>query len=200
MRGLLIAIEGIDGAGKTTQAKRLVNWLRRRGLKAMYTYEPTRSSVGRIIRTRIARGESDGELDALLFAADRLLHYRHVIEPALKDGYHVVSDRYVHSSIAYQGALTGDAGWVRELNRFVPKPDLAVYIDVAEEVGLSRLGRSRTVYERLELLRDVRRIYLELCEKGELSRIDGSGEIAAVQSSVRKLVAGRLGLSLEEED
>ena len=171
-RGILVTIEGIDGAGKTTQAKAIVRWLKRNGYAAKYTSEPTSSGVGRLL------GKPDftasPALEALLFAADRMEHVRRVIEPGLKKGYVIVSDRYVHSSIAYQGAMLGDMDWVRTINKFVPKPDVAFLLDVEPRVALSRIKRPKSRFERLELLEAVRNAYLDMATSGELIMLDGT--------------------------
>ncbi|PUA31186.1 MAG: dTMP kinase [Candidatus Terraquivivens tikiterensis] len=172
-RGILVAVEGIDGAGKTTQSKALVRLLRKNGYDAIYTSEPTSVGVGKLLR-RPGLGKVPPALEALLFAADRMEHVRRVIEPGLRKGYVIVSDRYVHSSIAYQGAMLGDAEWVRTVNRFAPKPDVAFLLDVEPRLALSRIRRPRSRFERLELLEAVRKIYLEMAGAGELILLDGT--------------------------
>jgi len=193
---LLIALEGIDGAGKTTQARLLVRWLRRAGLRAAYTYEPTRRGAGRIVRQRLRRDKGDVYIDALLFAADRLSHYLEVIHPLNEKGFIIISDRFIHSSIAYQGAETGDIEWIRSINKHVPPPDLAIYIDVPVEVGLRRLRHKRARFEkRRDLLQRVRELYLSLCEANELVMIDGRGGIDDTQAALREIVLRHIGVS-----
>lgn len=192
---MLIAIEGIDGAGKTTQAKRLVWWLRANGVNACYTSEPTNSLFGKLIRKRLRSRTSDPRLDALLFAADRIEHYYRYIKRRLDDGYVVVTDRYVYSSLAYQGALTGDFEWVRAINKWVPPPDVAIYIDISPEVGLKRLSSRKTTrktkFEEIDTLRRVRELYLRMCMEGLLINIDGGRSIEEVQENIR-IVAGEV--------
>jgi len=193
---LLIAIEGIDGAGKTTQAKMLVRWLRIRGVNACYTSEPTNSTLGRLIKKRLRSKDLNHRLDALLFAADRLEHYYKFIEPRLRRGDVVVTDRYVYSSIAYQGALTGDVEWVRTINKWVPSPDVAIYVDVSPEVGLARLSNrkmsKKTKYERTETLARVRELYLKMCSEGLLIIINGEHGIEEVQEDIRRITMDAL--------
>jgi len=193
---LLIAIEGIDGAGKTTQAKRLVRWLKSEGVNACYTSEPTNSALGRLIKKRLRSKDSDHRLDALLFAADRLEHYYGFIEPRIRKGQVVVSDRYVYSSIAYQGALTGDVDWVCAINKWAPAPDVAIYIDISPEVGLARLSSrkisEKTKYERMETLSRVRELYLKMCNEGLLIIIDGERSIEEVQGDIRRMTMDAL--------
>ncbi len=189
MRGLLIALEGVDGSGKTTQARRLVRWLSDRGLDARYTCEPTPGGLGRILRAMAYRKDADARVEALLFAADRLVHFRRVIEPLLERGVVVVSDRYLHSSLAYQSVTTGDWRWVEEINRFARKPDLGLFLDVDPEVGLRRLRRRRkTKFEDVGFLRRVRERYLEYVKRGELVRVSAEKDPDEVFSEVAEIV------------
>ncbi|MCX8203926.1 MAG: dTMP kinase [Nitrososphaeria archaeon] len=188
-RGALIAIEGIDGAGKTAVATWLVDRLRETGYGSVYTREPTDGPIGQLLRAGALGDSGDPRIDALLFAADRLYHLNHTIEPLLRQGYVVVSDRYVHSSIAYQGAMTGDRAWVEELNRFAGDPDLAVYLDVDPETGLRRKGGAgRTKFERPEVLEVVRRVYLALCDEGRLVLVDARRDLDSVREDVLREV------------
>ncbi len=170
-RGFLIAVEGIDGSGKTTHSKALVEELKSMGVGCLYTAEPTDGPIGRLLKAGMRGGGFPPEVEALLFAADRLDHVRRVVQPSLDAGLVVVSDRYVHSSIAYQGVSVG-FDWVRTLNMFAPKPDLAVYLDVSVEEALARIGGGRDLFERAEYLEGVREAYLRLVEGGELVMVD----------------------------
>jgi dTMP kinase len=146
--GRFIVIEGIDGAGTTTQARRLVAALRSRNIAAIETREPTDGPVGALLR-QVLRGRlvsatgtafSWQEL-ALLFAADRLEHASNELNPRRKEGTWLVCDRYDYSSVAYQSASAADAGvipWLRELNRHAPRPDLTLVVDVSPEVARAR--------------------------------------------------------------
>ncbi len=187
--GLLIAVEGIDGSGKTTQAKRLVRWLRERGVSAQYTREPTDGQIGRILKAMALRRRVNPYLEALLFAADRLQHLERTIEPLLSKGYVVVSDRYLHSSLAYQAATTGDPEWVRELNKHARRPDLALLLDVKPQIGLRRIRRKRrSRFEQVELLEKIRENYLRMVERGELLLVDASRDAETVSETIREIV------------
>ena len=189
MKGLLIALEGIDGAGNTTQARLLARWLRRLGLGVVLTKEPTKGAVGRLIRRRLKRGLKDPFTDTLLFAADRLQHLERTIEPLLSKGYVVVSDRYLHSSLAYQAATTGDPEWVRELNKHARRPDLALLLDVKPQIGLRRIRRKRrSRFEQVELLEKIRENYLRMVERGELLLVDASRDAETVSETIREIV------------
>ncbi|HDD42429.1 MAG TPA: dTMP kinase [Nitrososphaeria archaeon] len=186
--GLLIALEGIDGAGKTTIAKMIVERLDRLGIEARYTMEPTRSLFGRILRDMALESGVDPRLEALLFAADRIYHLEKVVKPLLARGVIVVSDRYLHSSLAYQSVTTGDSRWVEELNKFARKPDLGIYLDVRPSEGLKRLKRRKTRFEDESFLEKVRRRYLEYVRLGELVRVDAERPLNDVFSEVAMIV------------
>lgn len=188
LRGALIAIEGIDGAGNTTQSRLLVRWLKRRGVRAVLTKEPTRGDVGRLIRRRLREGRLDALTDALLFAADRAEHVAKVILPMIEQGFVVISDRYVESSIAYQGAEGADVGWLEAVNSFAPRPDLVVVLDVQPSLALARKGGPREGFEREDFLEKVREtLRARAKEKGYLI-VDASRPIAEVQREVRRAV------------
>ncbi|MFQ6094749.1 MAG: dTMP kinase [Candidatus Bathyarchaeia archaeon] len=195
-RGFLVCIEGLDKSGKTTQSRILVRNLNRMGFKASYTSEPSRGEVGRLIRTYILRRRRrvPSVIEALLFAADRYDHSERKIKPMLQEGVLVVSDRYVYSSIAYQGAAGLDLDWIREINRFSPVPDLAIYIDVPLEVLAERIKSNRSVMERMKTQRAVRNIYMMLVRRGELVRVDGNKPVNEVSRSILDLVLSRLKL------
>lgn len=150
--GVFVVLEGIDGAGTTTQTERLVRALQERGVAAYGTREPSDGPVGRLLRQvltgQIALPESVesprwAEL-ALLFSADRLDHLNREILPRLARGECVVCDRYDHSTIAYQSAFARDSGvvgWLRSLNRFARRPDLTVVLDVSPAEARARRER-----------------------------------------------------------
>jgi dTMP kinase len=204
-RGYLIAVEGIDGAGKTVNSKWLVRRLKAAGYNVVYTMEPTYGVIGVALRELQGSGASSPEIDALLFAADRLDHVRHFIEPRLREGYVVVTDRYLYSSIAYQGAMTGDRKWVELVNRYCVPPDLAIYLDVDPSTGLGRkrkrkwLWRWRSdlrAFEDPALLEKVRAVYLELCEEGKLVRVPADRELGEVRAEIARVIWDRLGIDI----
>lgn len=171
-KGVFIVFEGLDGAGTTTQARALVDWLSRHGRRATYTCEPSDGPIGALIRNalrgRVVSNPGDGSsaiLDpriiALLFAADRLDHVADQIKPALDQGFVVVSDRYVDSSLAYQ-SLNLPFDWVADLNRYARRPDLVIFLDVPAQTAMARLGsRSRLDhFEEVGKLTTVRELYL----------------------------------------
>src|SRR5512140_1717894 len=144
-RGLLIVLEGIDGSGKTTQARALLRRLRRRGRKAVFFREPTRGRWGREIKRLAARADSlTPEEELELFVKDRRENVEKNLVPALAAGKVVVLDRYYFSTIAYQGAKGIDVRRIRRMNEaFAIPPDLVIILDVDAPAGLARIaGRS----------------------------------------------------------
>ena len=197
-KGLFICIEGIDASGKTTQAKLLVKNLNEKGYEAIYTSEPTNGFFGQILRRKILYGNKrvPAVIEALLFALDRLEHVKKEIEPTLKEGKIVVSDRYLYSSIAYQGAAGLDLTWIEEINRWAIKPDLAIYLDVPAEVVIKRLKEKRSIMETLENERKVRGIYLKLVREGKLLLVDGNRSVEEIEKEILQIVLKLLKASL----
>jgi dTMP kinase len=186
-KGAFICIEGLDGCGKTTQAKLLVKKMRK-SHNAVYTAEPSRGKIGAFIRKSCLYGEKrlSSVVEALLFAADRLEHVENEVLPALRQGRLVVSDRYVYSSLAYQGAAGLSLEWIEEINEHALRPDFAIFIDVDPKIVMQRLKPNKSVMENLGTQRKVREVYLKYVAKGELTRIDGDKpkkEVAEVLSA-----------------
>ncbi|MDQ3336105.1 MAG: dTMP kinase [Myxococcota bacterium] len=182
----LIVIEGLDGAGTTTQAKRLVEHVRAKGGKAHGTREPSDGPVGRLIREMLTGGHVIPEQKlsqstfGLLFAADRLDHLQREVEPRLAAGELVVSDRWYHSSLAYQG--TGaERDWIAMLNARARRPDLTIFLEVRPEVAAHRraaAGRVQELFEDMRMQEEVAAGYkatiAELTAQGErIEVIDG---------------------------
>ena len=175
-RGVFICIEGIDASGKTTHARQLVENLLNRGLDVVYTTEPTSGEIGNLIKTHILKSPQrvSSMIEALLFAADRIEHIENMIKPALQEGKIVISDRYVYSSLAYQGADGLDLKLIEEINKFAIQPDLAIYIDIPAEVVFERLKREKSIMENFQTQDRVREVYLKLVKEGKLMLINGN--------------------------
>jgi len=188
-KGAFICIEGIDGCGKTTQAKLLAKKLGKTH-SAVYTAEPSRGKIGTYIRKSYLYGEKrlSSVLEALLFAADRIEHVETEVLPALNEGRLVISDRYVYSSLAYQGAAGLSLEWIKKVNEHALQPDLAVFIDVNPETVMSRLKPKKSIMENLETQQKVREIYLKFVEKGSLTRINGDKPQNEVAKEVYEVV------------
>jgi dTMP kinase len=131
-------------------------------------------------------------VEALLFAADRVEHLKNEVLPALNEGKIVVSDRYIFSSFAYQGAAGLDLTWIEEVNKHAMRPDLAVFIDVEPETVVQRLKQKKSVMENLETQLKVRKVYLKYVENGKLVRVDGNKSKREVARDVTNLVKNYL--------
>ncbi len=192
--GVFICIEGVDGCGKTTQAKILVRNLRRRGFDAVYTTEPSAGKVGTLIKRFVLARQRrvSTALEALLFAADRVDHVQGVVKPLMKWGKVVVCDRYVYSSLAYQGAAGLDLEWIDCINQFALKPDLALFLDVAPERVVGRLKRKKSVMETMRNLKKVREVYLKLAQQQRLIALDGKQPIQEISKSILSIVLEKL--------
>jgi len=193
-RGLFIVLEGIDGSGKDTHLRYLSKELKELGHYVVETAEPSRDSVGVFLKRYAGRNEKrlPAETEALLYAADRYEHVKNVIAPALTRGHIVISIRYLYSTLAYQGAAGVDLDWIREMNRFAPRPDLAVLLDILPEFSLHRLKRKRSIFESADYLRKVRDIYLQLVREGELVKVDADRPRRVVQEDLMTLITGLL--------
>ncbi len=197
---LFIVLEGIDGAGTTTQTERLVAHLRGRGRRAEATREPSAGPVGRLLR-EILLGQHRsidgspvvGDAMALLFAADRRDHLQREIEPLLVAGTDVVSDRYLLSSLAYQ-AEEADQKWVASLARDVRAPDLTLLIDLPVEQAAHRraaAGRAVERYDADEFLARVAQNYRKLAHvTADVVIIDGRPSAADVTAAIARAVDG----------
>ena len=192
--GAFICIEGVDGCGKTTQAKILVKNLRRRGFDAVYTTEPSVGRLGKLIRRFVLDRQRrvSTALEALLFAADRVDHVQNEVKPFLRRRKIVVCDRYVYSSLAYQGAAGLDLEWIDRINQFALKPDLALFLDVAPERVTGRLKKKKSVMETVRNLKKVREVYLKLAQQQRLIALDGNQSIEEISKSILKIVLEKL--------
>jgi dTMP kinase len=188
-KGAFICIEGLDGCGKTTQAKLLARKLGK-SHSAIYTAEPSLGEIGTFIRERCLYGEKrlSPVAEALLFAADRVEHVENEVLPALNEGRLVISDRYIYSSLAYQGAAGLSLEWIKKVNEHALKPDLAVFIDVDPKTAMQRLKPERSVMENMETQQRVRDVYLWFVANGELVRIDGNRSKDGVSEALFALV------------
>ena len=173
-KGIFIVIEGLDGSGKTTQAKLLAKKLEKT-YKVLLTAEPSLGKIGTFIREDCLFEEKrlPTEAEALLFAADRIEHMQNEVKPALDDGKLVICDRYIYSSLAYQGSAGLSLDWIKTINARALQPDFSIFIDVAPEKVIERLQRKKSVMETLETQQRVREVYLKYVEKGELIRVNG---------------------------
>ncbi len=195
-KGAFIVFEGIDGSGKTTQAKLLQEELKRNGFEALLTKEPTDGPIGQIIRKGL-RGELNFSMKTiqLLFTADRSYHLETTILPALREGKVVISDRYFYSTIAY-GMLELEKEWLKKINSGFLEPDMVFLIDIDPETSLERLSTSRKTkekFEDLEKLRKVRENYLEISrEYKNFYVVNGNRNAEEIHRDILKIVKGYL--------
>ena len=173
MGGLFVVFEGGDGVGKSHQARWLAEWLTARGRDVVLTFEPGDTPAGRRIREIVLSpqtGELSPRAEALLYAADKAHHVDAVVEPALRRGAVVISDRYVDSTLAYQGAgRVLDVGEVEWINRWATsglRPDLTILMDLEPARGVGELAvRDRIEREGSEFHTRVREGFLALAAR-----------------------------------
>jgi len=197
-KGALIVIEGIDGAGKSTQAKQLARNLRAMGLDAVYFREPSRGRWGRLIKKKAKEaGSLTPEEEFELFRKDRQDNVEKNLKPALAEGNIIVLDRYYFSSIAYQGAKGIDPERIRRMNeKFAPRADLVFILDIGAEAGLARIAdrkRKDRLFEREAYLSRVRRIFRGFTGR-RFVRIDAGQE----KSEVARLILERVMTCLKK--
>jgi dTMP kinase len=175
-RGFLLALEGVDGSGKSTQAQLLAVSLLQQGREVVLTQEPGAGPVGQKLRRYLQGDERhltpQEELE--LFLADRREHVEEVIKPALAAGQIVITDRYYYSSVAYQGALGLDPAWILAENEaFAPRPDLVFLLVLPVAQAVARLQRPRQVSELPLYLERVAAIYHNL-QGPHIQRVDAT--------------------------
>lgn len=210
IEGSFIVIEGIDGAGTTTQVSRLCERFHAQGLPVVATREPTFGPVGAIIRQALTHRlvvpgvhgnhAPSWKTMALLFAADRLDHLAAEILPNLMEGVSVISDRYDLSSLAYQSATADEQdveevlAWLRSINRYARRPDLTVVVSVPAEVAAQRRrkrGQAVELYEEEQLQRRLADAYkqAELLVPGDrVVHVDGAGTPEQVADAIYEAV------------
>jgi dTMP kinase len=213
--GFFIALEGGEGAGKSTQAEQLAEWLRGRGHEVVLTFEPGATEVGRRLRAVLLdHHDFDGNAmpllspraEALLFAADRAEHVASVVVPALERGAVVLTDRYMDSSVAYQGAgrdlLPSDVARVSRWATEGLLPDLTVVLDLPAAIGLSRVvAPDKLESEPADFHERVRERFLEQARRGGARYlvIDATSPIEQIAAEVRDRLDPLLPLTAAEE-
>ena len=200
--GLWITLEGGDGSGKTTQSNLLATWLEQSGQTVLRTREPGGSEVGQLIRDIVLhhRGDIAPRAEALLYAADRAHHVATVVRPALARGEIVLQDRYLDSSVAYQGAgRVLDATEIRDLSLWAAEgalPDLTVLLDLDPATARMRLDSADKPFDRLEAEKEafhsrVREAFLDLAraEPGRFLVIDAADAPERIADRIRARVS-----------
>lgn len=203
-RGVLIVLEGIDGSGKTTQARMLLDKLQQRGVKALYLQEPSESKWGKEIKKKAAVKDSlSPEEELELFLKDRKENVEKNIKPALEKNKVVILDRYYFSTMAYQGAKGIDLQLIRKRNEeIIVQPDLVFILDINAQNGLSRLKNRKKdlLFERADYLVKVKKIFQSF--QGEnFIHIDAQKNKEKIHREIMKVVLEYLTrLSLVESE
>jgi len=195
-KGTFIVIEGGDGAGTTTQSKKLAD-----KLDAYWTAEhgarrPTGGPVGRKVEEMISSDSYSPEAVALGFATDRMVHLEEDVIPRLENGEIVVSDRYMYSSIVYQSLMGANQEWIEKINVNALKPDLAIFLDVDADIAMDRVnsrGEDGNIFEDLGFQEKVVLKYRQIAAKNrECVVIDSSKPIEAVFDDIMSEIASTL--------
>lgn len=205
MKGLFIAFEGMDGSGNTTQSRLLAEFLQSEGVRVALTKEPTEGYVGKRIRAVLQKRASATPLELQqMFVADRREHMSASVEPTLKSGKAVITDRYMFSTLAF-GSIDIPLEKLRAMNAEFRVPDITFIIDVQPEVALDRVhgrlaqsGKRREdaeLFEEMGKLERVRENYLKVAKLyPNVHVIDGGRPIDAVAMDVREVVVDKLKL------
>lgn len=201
MRGKFITVEGTDGAGKSTQIELLVKYLQNNGFEVVVTREPGGTSISEKIREIILDVENSEMSDiteALLYAASRAQHISQKIKPAVEAGKVVICDRFVDSSIAYQGYARGlDMGLIEDVNMYAVDgmiPDATLFFDIKPEIGIARKKNvqslDRIEKEALDFHYKVYNGYKELLDKypQRIKRIDAEKDVEEVHKQVVEIL------------
>ena len=198
LNSFFIVLDGVDGSGTTTHSKLLVSFLEYQGFKVHLTREPSKSEIGILLRKFLKNKEIPPTTDALLFAADRDLHYHNEIKKKLDEDYIVISDRYIESSIIYQ-SLQADSitiEWIKKLNKFVGLPDLTIILDIDPKIALARkTDEDLEKFEDTTFLDKVRDLYLSRAKQEGYYIINSNEIIEFVQEKIQNIVLEKLRLN-----
>ncbi len=194
-KSLFIVLEGGDAAGTTTHSRLLKGFLESQGFKIHLTQEPSHSKIGILIREFLKNKDIPPTTDALLFAADRSLHFKNEIKKKLEEGFIVISDRYIESSIVYQSVQSHEISveWVKEINKFVGSPDITIILDVDPKIALARKeDEDLEKFEDTAFLDKVRKLYLLRAKQEGYYIISSDDIIEIVQEKIQKIIIDKL--------
>ena len=193
-KGIFITMEGIDGSGKTTQARLLRNYFEKKGFNSVFTKEPGGTILGKRVREILLTEEMNPVSEFLLFASDRREHVEKVILPSLNAGNITISDRFHDSSVAYQGYGRGvSLDFINYVHKKILGnllPDITFIVDVPPFIGLGRLGKTDRIEQSgINFLKKVREGYLEMAGKERrFFVVDGTKEKETVHKEIIKVV------------
>ncbi len=207
MKSYFITFEGIEGAGKSTQAKNLYSYLIERNIKSALTREPGGTNLGKKIRDIVLTPTDEifpPNAELMLYEADRNIHIHNVIKPNLNKGINVICDRFIDSTLAYQGYARGlDLNLIKNLNEIATEgilPDLTFLIDIPVEEGLKRIKRERKTdrieQEDLEFHKKLREGFLEIARKNpeRIVVIDGTKNQDEIFQKILQILRERTSL------
>jgi dTMP kinase len=201
--GLFIVIEGIDGTGKSTQARRLGEWFEKQGREVVISREPTDGPWGKKLRESAATGRLSPEDELQYFLNDRRQHVDEKIAPALASGKVVILDRYYFSTMAYQGARGFDPAEIRRRNEeFAPVPDLLLILDLDVDTAHARIGHrgdSTNEFEKHESLTRCREIFLSLKDEPFVRVIDSNAPLDEVGERIVRVMEKALLHQIERD-
>ncbi len=190
-KSFFCVLDGIDGSGTTTHGNLLAGFLKSKKFNVYLTQEPSKNEIGLLLRKYLKDNKIPAITDALLFAADRSLHYIKEIKQKLDEGFIVVSDRYLESSIVYQTMQSNDItiNWIKEINKFVGKPDLTIILDIDPKISLARKQLlDPDKFETPPFLIKVREQYLERAKQEHYAVINSDDIIELVQERIQIIV------------
>ena len=194
-KSLFIAIDGIDGSGSSTHSFLLKTFLESNNFKVHLTQEPSKSEIGILLRKFLKNEDIPPTTDALMFAADRDIHYHNEIKKKLNEGFMVISDRYKESSIVYQSLQSDRISieWVKDINKFAEEPDLTIILDIDAKISLARKENDNLEkFENKQFLEKVRDLYLTRAEKLSYYIVNSDDKIELVQEKIQKIIIDKL--------
>ena len=195
LNSFFIVLDGVDGSGTTTHSTLLASFLEYQGFKVYLTHEPSKSEIGKLLRKFLKNEEIPPTTDALLFAADRDLHYHNEIKQKLDEGYIVISDRYLESSIIYQSLQSSEisVNWVEEINKYIGQPDLTIILDIDPRISLARKTEENLEkFENTPFLDKVMDLYLSRAKELGYYIVNSNDIIEFVQEKIQKIIIDKL--------
>ncbi len=189
---LYVVFEGIDGAGKTTQAKALEKYLKKENYKVFYFHEPTTTKAGKLVKEMIREGTIYGnDAISLAFALDRIMFKYEVLNHALREYDVIIGDRSFYSSIVYQKTMGLDLKWLKEVNRFVIVPDIAFVLEISIEEQMRRRGESDIIFEKKSFQEKLIQEYKNLLSyfpNYNIIFINGEDSIENIHQQIREII------------